>query len=124
MRYLTIGIRPLAGILTLVFGLTMLAPPACAAEAAGVGEAPSSETTIVPQKVSLAAAAAARIEAIGPAEAATAAWQEPVPPPATVSTQSFFRTRKGAATLALMLGVMGYTIYSRLEKHIQSPGRE
>jgi hypothetical protein len=97
-------VRPLAGILALIFGLTLVAPSAFAAEPA----APARP---------LAAAAAAKVESMPVAALAQAK-------PATVpgeASKPFFKTGKGAAAAILIAGALAMTFVSYSKDRVQSP---
>jgi hypothetical protein len=109
-RYLAQA-RLLAGVLALIVGLTLVAPPAFAA-----GPAPGP----------LAAAAAAKVQA---APAATLAQAAPATPaakaaaPAPTGDKPFFKTTTGAISLVLIAGTLGYMGYSMSHDRIKSPAK-
>lgn len=108
-RYLNRA-RSLAGLLALIVGLTLVAPPAFAA-----APAPAQP---------LAAAAAAKVEAMPAAALAQAAQAKPAAAPAETS-KPFFKTGKGIAVLVLIAGGVGYAAYSAVHdrKPVKSPIR-
>ena len=102
----------LAGILALVVGLTLVAPPAFAA-----GPAPD------PRPIT--AAAAAMVEAM---PATTLAQATQVAKPATAvaaetGNKPFFKTTQGAIALVLLGGTLGYTFYSMSNDRVKSPAK-
>ncbi len=105
-RYRTIA-RPLAGILALSL-LALVAPPVSA------GETPAGPPS------NLAAAAAAKVEA-APAARLAAATQGTIAPGTPSAPGSFFKTRRGAVTLALLAGAIGYMGYSFSHDRVKSP---
>ena len=123
--------RPLAGVLALLVGLTLVAPPAFAAEAS----APAPATPAQP----LAAAAAAMVEAMPATATATAAAQATpatpagptkpaaptaaTPAPATAGGKSFFKTTTGIVSLVLVGGALGATFYSFSNGRVKSPAK-
>ena len=109
--------RPLAGVLALLVGLTLVAPPAFAAEAS----APAPAAPAQP----LVAAAAAMVEAV---PVATLAQAAPAPKPATATAaetghRPFFKTTQGAIALVLLAGTIAYTGYSLSNDRIKSPAK-
>lgn len=106
--------RHLAGALALIVGLTLVAPPAFAAEAAA-------------DPRPIAAAATAKVEAMPAASLAQAAQTVPAAQaaPATAATgdKPFFKTTKGVVALALLAGGLGYTVYSFSNDRVSSPQR-
>jgi len=108
--------RALAGALAFVFGLAMAAP-------AAAGPLPPLRTT-APAAAPLATAAAARVDALTPAQLASVAPQTTEAAPST-SSPSFFKTGKGVAVLALLAAGVGYTAYSAVHdrKPVKSPIR-
>jgi len=104
-RTLTSWTRPLAGLLALVVGLTLVTPPA--ASAADAAPSPAR-----PAPSRLAASTAARLAALAPAPSAFAQTQTP-PAADTGSsdTRSFFKTPTGVAALVLMVAGAGYVAY-------------
>jgi len=104
--------RLLAGALALVVGLTLVAPPAFAAEPAP-GPAPRP----------IAAAATAKVEAMPAASLAQAAQAAPAAAPAETGDKPFFKTTKGVVALALLAGSLGYMAYSMSNDRVSSPGR-
>lgn len=107
---------PLAGVLALVTGLTLVAPPAFAAEA-------QASVPVAPNRPTLAAAAAAKVEAM-PAAALAQATQV-APAPITTSDKPFFKSGKGAIALALITAGVGYAGYSAFNDRdpVKSPIR-
>ena len=101
-RRLTSWTRPLAGLLAVVVGLTLVAPPVSAADAVAV--------TKVPVRSPLAAATAAKLAALAPAPAAFA-QAAPAADPAPADNRPFFKTPKGVAALVLMVAGAGYVAY-------------
>jgi hypothetical protein len=105
--------RFLAGALALVVGLTLVAPPAFAAGPAGA-----------PSPRPIAAAAAARVEALPAATLAQAAPAAQTPPaPAETGDKPFFKTTKGAIALVLLGGTLGYMAYSMSNDRVKSPAK-
>jgi len=104
--------RFLSGILALVVGLTLVAPPAFAAEALAA----------VPAQP-LAAAAAAKVNAMPAAALAQAAQAMPATATAETSTP-FFKTTKGVVSLVLMAGATAWLVQSRINNKVSSPGRQ
>jgi hypothetical protein len=101
-RRLTSWTRPLAGLLAVVVGLTLAAPPASAADAVAVTKAPAPSQ--------LAATTAAKLATLAPAAnafAPTAPAADPVSP----DSRPFFKTPKGVAALVLMFAGAGYVAY-------------
>jgi len=111
-RYLSRA-RLLAGALALIVGVTLVAPPALAA-----GPAPGP----------LAAAAAAKVEAL-PADALAQAAPAPAAPaakpasPAATGTKPFFKTTTGVISLVLLAGTLGYMGYSMSNDRVKSPAK-
>jgi hypothetical protein len=103
----------LVGMLALAVGLAMAAPPALA------GPPPS----VKPNQTPLAAAAAAVVEGIPSAALAQAGQTAPVAPAAT-SSKSFFKTPTGIVALVLTAGIAAWTIESRINNKVTSPGRQ
>ena len=96
--------RPLAGLLALVVGLTLVAPPASAADAAAAPARPA------PSR--LAASTAAKLAALAPAPSAFAQTQTPTAADTGSSdTRSFFKTPTGVAAIILMVAGAGYVAY-------------
>jgi len=104
--------RFLAGVLALVLGLTLVAPPAVAAGPA---------TAASPRPI--AAAATAKVEALPAATLAQAAQAAPAAAPAETSGKPFFKTTKGAIALVLLAGSLGYTFYSFSNDRVKSPAK-
>ena len=104
--------RFLAGSLALVLGLTLVAPPAFAAEATTAGS---------PQPI--AAAATAKVEAIPATTLAQAAPAAAAAAPAETGDKPFFKTTKGAIALVLMGGTLGYMAISMSNDRIKSPAK-
>jgi hypothetical protein len=104
--------RLLTGALALIVGLTLVAPPALAAEAAAVAD---------PRPI--AAAATALVEAMPVASLAQAAQAPPATAPAETGDKPFLKTGKGALALALLAGSVGYTIYSFSNDRVKSPAK-
>jgi hypothetical protein len=103
--------RFLAGALALVLGLTLAAPTAFAAGPA---------TAASPRPI--AAAAAAKVEAIPAATLAQAA--PPAPATTDAGGKAFFKTPKGVAALVLTVGVAAWLIQSRSSDKVSSPARQ
>jgi hypothetical protein len=101
--------RFLAGALALVVGSTLVAPPAFAA---GPATAPSPRP--------IAAAAAAKVDAL---PVATLAQAAPAAAPAETSEKPFFKTTKGAIALVLLGGTLGYMAYSMSNDRVKSPAK-
>ena len=101
-RRLTSWTRPLAGLLAVVVGLTLAAPPASAADAVAVTKAPA--------RSPLAAATAAKLATLAPAPAAFA-QAAPGADPAPADNRPFFKTTKGVVALVLMVAGAGYVAY-------------
>ena len=112
-RYLNQA-RPLAGALALVIGLTLVAPPAFAAESQASGPMAAAQPT-------LAAAAAARVEAM-PAAALAEATQAGATP-ASDSGKPFLKSGKGAVALVLLGSILGYMAYSWSNDRVKSPAK-
>jgi hypothetical protein len=104
--------RPLAGLLALVVGLVLAAPPVFAAE-------PTPDPSPTPRPT-LAEAAAAAVDALPSGTVAAAAQTAPAPSPAPEG-KSFFKTGKGAVALALLAAGLGYTAYSMSHDRVKSP---
>ena len=104
--------RFLAGALALVLGLTLVAPPAFAAE-------PATATSPRP----IAAAATAKVEAMPAATLAQAAQTAPATAAAGTGDKPFFKTTKGAIALVLLGGTLGYMAYSWSNDRIKSPAK-
>jgi hypothetical protein len=104
--------RLLAGASALIVGLTLVAPPAFAAEAAAVAD---------PRPI--AAAAAAKVEAIPAASLAQAAQAAPPATPDAAADKPFLKTTKGVLALALLGGTLGYMAYSFSNDRVSSPQR-
>lgn len=100
--------RLLAGVLALIVGLTLAAPPAFAA-----GPAPGP----------IAAAAAAKVETTPVEALAQAAPAAPATGPAETGDKPFFKTTKGALALVLLGGALGYTFYSFSNDRVKSPAK-
>jgi len=94
--------RPLAGLLAVVVGLTVAAPPASAADAGAVTKAPA--------RSPLAAATAVKLATLAPAPGAFA-QTAPAADPAPADNRPFFKTPKGVAALVLMVAGAGYVAY-------------
>jgi hypothetical protein len=109
--------RPLAGVLSLLVGLTFAAPPAFAAD-----PAPSPSPAPQPTLTEAAVAAVDALPAATVARAAQAAQAVPAPSSAP-EDRSFFRTGKGAAVLVLLAGGLGYTVYSFSHDRVKSPAK-
>lgn len=101
--------RLLAGALALIVGLTLVAPPAFAAEAAAVAD---------PRPIT--AAAAAKVEAMPAASLAQAA---PAAAPAPSGDKPFFKTTQGVIALAFLAGTLGYMGYSMSNDRVKSPAK-
>ncbi len=104
--------RLLAGALALVVGLTLVAPPAFAAEPAP-GPAPRP----------IAAAATATVEAMPAASLAQAAQPAPATASASTGDKPFFKTTTGVISLVLLAGTLGYMGYSMSNDRIKSPAK-
>jgi len=104
--------RFLAGALAFVLGLTLVAPPAFAAEPA---------TAASPRPI--AAAATAKVEAMPAATLALAAQPAAAAAPAETADKPFFKTTKGAIALVLLGGTLGYMAYSMSNDRIKSPAK-
>jgi hypothetical protein len=104
--------RFLGGVLALVLGLTLVAPPAFAAE-------PATGAALRP----IAAAANAKVEALPAEVRAQAAPAAPAAAPAETGKRPFFKTTKGAIALVLIAGTLGYTAYSMSNDRIKSPAK-
>lgn len=94
--------------MALVIGLTLAAPPAQAAE----------PTVAAPVAGPIAAAAAAKIEAMPVAAQATAAPTTTAP-----AGKPFFKSTRGAIALVLMGGALGYMGYSFSHDRVKSPAK-
>jgi hypothetical protein len=104
--------RVLAGVLALVLGLTLGAPPAFAAE-------PASATSPRP----IASAASAKVAA-APAEVLAQATPAATPAaPAEAGGKPFFKTTTGAIALVLLGGTIGYMAYSMSNDRVKSPAK-
>jgi hypothetical protein len=101
-RRLTSWTRPLAGLLAVVVGLTLAAPPASAADAVAVTQAPA--------RSQLATATAAKLATLAPAPGAFA-QAAPAADPAPADNRPFFKTTKGVVALVLMVAGAGYVAY-------------
>ena len=101
-RRLTSWTRPLAGLLAVVVGLTLAAPPASAADAVAVTKAP--------EPSQLAATTAAKLATLAPAPGAFA-QAAPAADPAPADNRPFFKTTKGVVALVLMVAGAGYVAY-------------
>lgn len=101
-RRLTSWTRPVAGLLAVVVGLTLAAPPASAADAVAVTKAPAPSQ--------LATTTAAKLAALAPAPSAFA-QTAPAADPAPADNRPFFKTPKGVAALVLMVAGAGYVAY-------------
>jgi hypothetical protein len=106
-RTLTSWTRPLAGLLALVVGLTLVTPPAASAADTAAAPAPAR-----PAPSRLAASTAAKLAALAPAPTAFAQTQTP-PAADTGSSDNrpFFKTPTGVAALILMVAGAGYVAY-------------
>jgi hypothetical protein len=100
--------RSLAGVLVLIFGLTLVAPPAFAAPPLGPARP-------------LAAAAAAKVEAMPAAALAQAAQATPA---AATGDKPFFKSTKGVLVLVLMATAVTWAAVSRSQDAVHSPGRK
>lgn len=94
--------RPLAGLLTLVVGLTLVAPPVSAADVARPAKAPSQS--------SLAASTSARLATLAPSRRAFAQAAAD-PGTSSTDTRSFFKTPTGVAAIVLMVAGAAYVAY-------------
>jgi hypothetical protein len=92
----------LAGLLAVVVGLTLAAPPASAADAIAVTKAPA--------RSPLAAATAAKLATLAPAPGAFA-QAAPAADPAPSDDRPFFKTTKGVVALVLMVAGAAYVAY-------------
>ena len=101
-RRLTSWTRPLAGLLAVVVGLTLAAPPASAADAGAVTKAP--------KRSPLATATAAKLATLAPAPGAFA-QAAPAAEPAPADSRPFFKTPTGIAAIVLMVAGAGYVAY-------------
>ena len=101
-RRLTSWTRPLAGLLAVVVGLTLAAPPASAADAVAVTKAPAPSQ--------LAATTAAKLATLAPAARAFA-QAPPAVDTGSSDNRPFFKTPKGVAALVLMVAGAGYVAY-------------
>ena len=101
-RRLTSWTRPLAGLLAVVVGLTLAAPPASAADAVAVTKAPAPSQ--------LAATTAAKLATLAPAANAFA-QTAPAADPVASDSRPFFKTPKGVAALVLMVAGAAYVAY-------------
>jgi hypothetical protein len=101
-RRLTSWTRPLTGLLAVVVGLTLAAPPASAADAVAVTKAPAPSQ--------LAATTAAKLATLAPAPSAFA-QTAPAADPVSTDNRPFFKTPKGVAALVLMVAGAGYVAY-------------
>jgi hypothetical protein len=99
--------RSLAGVLALIVGLTLVASPAFAAPL---------QTPARP----LAAAAAAKVEAM---PAATLAQAAQATPAAATGDKPFFKSTKGVLVLVLMATGITWAAVSRSQDAVHSPGR-
>jgi hypothetical protein len=101
-RRLTSWTRPVAGLLAVVVGLTLAAPPASAADAIAVTKAPAPSP--------LATTTAAKLASLAPAPSAFA-QTAPAADPAPADNRPFFKTPKGVAAIVLMVAGAGYVAY-------------
>jgi hypothetical protein len=92
----------LAGLLAVVVGLTLAAPPASAADAVAVTKAPA--------RSQLAATTTAKLATLAPAPSAFA-QAAPAANPAPADDRPFFKTTKGVVALVLMVAGAGYVAY-------------
>jgi hypothetical protein len=104
--------KAVASALTLALGLTWAAPPAGATEV---------KLQNPPQRMSLAAAASAKLAKLDTSNAVRAT--QGTTPSAGTSSESFFRSPKGVAVIVLMAVGTGYAIYSAHSERIANPGR-
>jgi hypothetical protein len=102
--------RPLVGILALIVGLTLVAPPALAVQPQGPARP-------------LAAAATAKVEALPAAAVAQAAQAAPAPA-ASTGNKPFFKSTKGIVVLVLMATGLGWAAVSRNQDAVHSPARK
>jgi hypothetical protein len=102
-------LRRIAGPLVALVGFTLMAPPAWAGSPA---------TPLRPRPVSTAAMA--RVEAL---DARAVAAAQVAGGTAPASSQSFFKTKKGVATLVLMATGVTWALVSRSKDIITSPAR-
>ncbi len=103
--------------LVLVVGVSLAAP------LAGAQELSPAPKAAAPNPQPIAAAAAAKVEGLEPAEAALATTQATEPDPTTSDAKSFFKSPKGILALTLAVAGVGYTIYSSQHDRITSPIR-
>jgi hypothetical protein len=111
-RYLNRA-RPLAGTLALILGLTLVAPPAFAAEAQATAPARP-----------LAAAAAAKVEAMPAAALAQAAQATPAPAAPATGGKPFLKSTKGIIAVLLMATGLTWAAVSRSQDAVHSPARQ
>jgi hypothetical protein len=102
--------RPLAVFLALIVGLTFVAPPAFAAPL----PAPARP---------LAAAAAAKVEAMPVPTLAPAAQASPAAAATTKGDKPFFKSTKGIVVLVLMATGISWAAVSRNQDAVHSPAR-
>lgn len=115
--YRSVGWRLVSGALLPFVAVALSAPPA----SAGADDAAPVRRTPSGGKTPLVTAALARAEA--GALSAQASAESPAAP-AVTDDPSFFKSRKGAAVLALFAIGVGYTLYSKSNDRIKSPVRE
>lgn len=102
-RRLTSWTRPLGGLLAVVVGLALAAPPASAADAVAVTKAPAPSQ--------LATTTAAKLATLAPAPSAFAQTAPAADPAASTDNRPFFKTPKGVAALVLMVAGAAYVAY-------------
>ena len=107
-----INARLVAASLALVLGLTLVAPPAFAAEPAGAAS---------PRPI--AAAANAKVDALPAAALAQAAPAAPAATPAETGGKPFFKSTKGIVVLVLMATAVSWAAVSRSQDAVHSPAR-
>jgi hypothetical protein len=90
----------------------IVAQPLAAAERPQVAPAPQ------PGRIAASVSAA-----IATAESARPVRATQDPSPQTTGDEPFLKTGKGRFAIALLAIAAGYTIYSRFENRVQSPGR-
>lgn len=111
-RYLS-RVRPLAGALALVVGLTFATPPAFAVE-------PVPEPTPSPTPT-LTEAAETAVEALPASTLAQAA--EPAPTTNESLDKPFIKTKKGIAAVVLMVAGIGIMGYAMSNDRVKSPAK-
>jgi hypothetical protein len=104
-------IRRSAGLLAVLVGLSLAAPPAGADQVAQKPIAPKS----------LKAATTAKLASLNTNEAI--ALSQIAGAGSSSSSSGFFKTRKGVAALVLMVGGVAWAIASRKQDAVHSPAR-